>query len=112
MRADHIEKLVEQQLRHIVEVLGGGEGGGDETVVAHTTRSRGADPAKHAARLSNARMPLATRVSCVALPRCGSRTPLSMVRRAGGTAGPCSSPSSAAPAMWRPPSAAARAPSP
>src|SRR5947199_10746301 len=98
MRADHIEKLVEQQLRHIVEVLGGGEGGGDETVVAHTTRSRGADPAKNAARLSNARMPMATRVSWVALPRCGSSTTFAMVRRAGGTCGAWSYTSSRGPA--------------
>ena len=88
--ADDVEELVEQQLGHLFEVLRGGESGGGSRVVAHTTRSRGVAPAKNALRLSNARMPMATRVSCVALPRCGSRTTLSSFSRPGVTRGSCS----------------------
>ena len=85
MDADHLDELIEQQLRHLVEIRGRSTGGGGGGVVAHTTRSRGAIPAKNAVRLSNARMPMATRVSCVALPRCGSSTTFSMVKSAGVT---------------------------
>ena len=85
MDADHLDELIEQQLRHLVEIRGRSTGGGGGGVVAHTTRSRGAIPAKNAVRLSNARMPMATRVSCVALPRCGSSTTFSMAKSAGVT---------------------------
>ena len=46
----------------------------------HATRSPGSRPAKIASRLSNARKPMASRVSRVALPICGSRKVLSSSR--------------------------------
>lgn len=55
--------------------------------VIYATLSGTARPSKKAVRLSTARMPMATRVSSVALPRCGSRTILSRLVRVAGTAG-------------------------
>ena len=49
-----------------------------------TRRGRAAAcPAKNSRRFSSARMPIATRVSVVALPRCGSSTTFSMVSSVG-----------------------------
>ena len=63
------------------------------------TRSRGAVPPKNASRLSIARIPIATRVSVVALPRCGSSTTFSMLVSSAGTIGSFSNTSSPAPLM-------------
>ena len=51
------------------------------------TRSRGVRPAKKSCRFSMTRKPMASRVSKVALPRCGSSTALSQARRSGCTEG-------------------------
>src|SRR4029077_19702593 len=88
MRPDDVEETVAQEARRAGQVP-----------VAHATRSRGGAPAKNALRLSSARRPMATRVSCVALPRCGSSTTLSIVRRSGVTAGSRSNTSRPAPAI-------------
>lgn len=53
----------------------------------HTTRSGAGLPSKKAVRFSRAFMPIASRVSVVALPRWGSRTTFSRARRPRGTAG-------------------------
>src|SRR5438034_2635417 len=88
MRPDDVAKAVVQEAR-----------GAGELFVAHATRSRGGAPAKNALRLSSARRPMAIRVSCVALPRCGSSTTFSIVKRSGVTAGSRSNTSSPAPAI-------------
>src|SRR2546427_3580112 len=88
MRPDDVAKAVVQEAR-----------GAGELFVAHATRSRGGAPAKNALRLSSARRPMAIRVSCVALPRWGSSTAFSIVKRSGVTAGSRSNTSSPAPAM-------------
>src|SRR5439155_1122590 len=81
MRPDDVAKAVVQEARRTPQILGRLDQG--KRLVAHTTRSRGGAPAKNALRLSSARRPIATRVSCVALPRWGSSTTFSIVRRAG-----------------------------
>ena len=55
--------------------------------VRQATRSGGSRPSKKAVTLSTTFMPMAMRVSAVALPRCGSSTTLSMPRSASGTCG-------------------------
>jgi len=52
-----------------------------------TTRSGGGLPAKKASAFCTTRMPMATRVSSVALPRCGSNTTFSIRTRSGVTFG-------------------------
>src|SRR5205823_256657 len=99
MGADDVEQAVVQQVGRALQIVGR----------AHTTRSRGAAPEKKALRFSSARRPIATRVSCVALPRWGSNTTFSMVRSSGDTWGSRSNTSRAAPAIRRVLSAATSA---
>ena len=98
---DDLVGVVCRARRHRVGRLGQ-LGRGDERLqhhLAHTTRSRSGLPLKKSWRFSNARMPIATRVSVVALPRCGSRTTLSMVVSACVTCGSRSNTSRPAPAI-------------
>src|SRR5438034_7272072 len=106
MRVDHVEQQAEQEIGEVLGVLGAERRHG---VCGHATRSRGGAPEKKALRFSMARIPIATRVSCVALPRCGSSTTFSIVSSSGLMAGSRSYTSRPAPAMVRALSAATSA---
>src|SRR5690606_18650512 len=57
--------------------------------VVHATRSRSGSPRAKASTLASAFMPIAMRVSALALPRCGSSTTFSSASKASGTRGSC-----------------------
>ena len=78
------------------------------SVVEAPTKLRASPvPSSTVSNASAHSIPIARRVSCVALPRCGTSTTLSSPTSPGSTAGSCSNTSSAAPPMT--PSRSARA---
>ena len=56
---------------------------------AHAIRSGSGSPRAKASTLTSAFMPMAMRVSALALPRCGRRTTFSSASRGSGTCGSC-----------------------
>ena len=94
-RAQHVEQQSEELLNRAFEIgiflrpgqlepVGRRQPG---TRRRHATRSGGGSPAKKARTFRATRIPMATRVSSVALPRCGSRTTFSRLARSGETLG-------------------------
>src|SRR5262245_9608560 len=116
--ANQGQQLLRQKLGDFVGVGGGARRGGISRFGeercrerlghdgGHTTRSRSGDPAKKSRRFSSALMPIATRVSVVALPRWGSRTTFWKASSPSDTLGSCSYTSRPAPAIRRSLSAA------
>src|SRR5690606_37987144 len=75
---------------HLAVVLGqtfGGDQVGDRR--AHAILSGRGSPLAKASTLASAFIPIAMRVSALALPRCGSRTTFSNPSRTSGTSGSC-----------------------